>query len=139
MMKDSSKQSSNMKRTFLLPLFAVACLAGVDTDRVIAAPPPMGTEPTLANISTRAFVETGDNVVIAGLVIQGAPLKRIIIRALGPELTRYGVPNVLANPTLELYDGTGALIASNNNWVTTIIGGIITSNQVDAIRTSGYA
>ena len=49
------------------------------------------------------------------------------MRAIGPELTQYGVPNALANPTLELHDGTGALIASNDNWVTTIIGGIITS------------
>src|SRR4029077_3734186 len=58
---------------------------------------------------------------------------------IGPELTQYGVPNALANPTLELYDGTGALIASNNNWVTTIIGGIITANQGADIRASGYA
>ena len=53
--------------------------------------------------------------------------------------TQYGVPNVLVNPTLELYDGTGALIASNNNWATTIIGGIITANQVRDIQGSGYA
>src|SRR4030095_10043311 len=46
---------------------------------------------------------------------------------------------VLANPTLELYDRTGALIASNNNWATTIIGGIITASQVQEIQASGYA
>ena len=63
----------------------------------------------------------------------------MIIRAIGPELTRYGVPNALANPTLELHDGTGALIASNDNWVTTIIGGIITANQVRDIQASGHA
>ena len=61
------------------------------------------------------------------------------MRAIGPELTQYGVPNALANPTLELYDGTGALIASNDNWRITIIGGIITSDQVRDIRNSGYA
>ena len=38
------------------------------------------------------------------------------MRAIGPELTRYGVPNALANPTLELHDSTGALIATNDNW-----------------------
>src|SRR4029079_9387915 len=93
-----------------------------------------------------AFVQTGDNVVIGGFVIERAqpnfspgPPKRVIIRALGPELTQYGVPNALANPTLELHDGTGALIASNNNWVTTIIGGIITANQCSDIGASGYA
>jgi hypothetical protein len=94
---------------------------------------------TLGNISTRAFVQTGDNVVIGGFIVQGTEPKRVIIRAIGPELTQYGVPNVLANPTLELHDGTGALIASNDNWQHTIIGGIITSDQRGDIRNSGYA
>ena len=61
------------------------------------------------------------------------------MRAIGPELTPYGVPDVLADPTLELHDGAGALIASNDNWQTTIIGGIITTNQVSAIQNSGHA
>jgi hypothetical protein len=94
---------------------------------------------SLGNISTRAFVQTGDNVMIGGFMVQGTEPKRVIIRAIGPELTQYGVPDALANPTLELHDGTGALIASNNNWMTTIIGGIITSNQVHEIQASGYA
>jgi hypothetical protein len=93
----------------------------------------------LGNISTRAFVQTGDNVVIGGFIVQGNQPKRVIIRAIGPELTQYGVPNPLFNPTLELHDSTGALIASNDNWVTTIIGGIITGNQVREIQNSGYA
>jgi N-acetylneuraminic acid mutarotase len=93
----------------------------------------------LANISTRAFVQTGDNAMIGGFIVQGAVSKRMIVRAIGPELTQYGVPNVLADPTLELRDGTGTLIASNNNWVTTIIGGIITANQVREIQASGHA
>ena len=67
--------------------------------------------------------------MIGGFIVQGTEPKRVIIRAIGPELTQYGVPNVLANPTLELHDGTGALIASNDNWQHTIIGGIITSDQ----------
>ena len=94
---------------------------------------------TLENISARAFVQTDDNVMIGGFMVQGTEPKRLIIRALGPELTQYGVIDALANPTLDLYDGTGALIASNNNWVSTIIGGIITSNQVHEIESSGYA
>jgi hypothetical protein len=93
----------------------------------------------LGNISTRAFVQTGDNVMIGGFIVQGTEPKRMIIRAIGPELTQYGVPNPLFNPTLELHDGTGALIASNDNWRITIIGGIITSNQVGDITNSGYA
>jgi hypothetical protein len=97
------------------------------------------TNSILGNISARSFVQTGDNVMIGGFMVQGSQPKRVIVRAIGPSLTQYGVPNVLANPTLELHDGRGALIASNNNWATTIIGGIITANQVRDIQTSGYA
>src|SRR6266566_7411983 len=93
----------------------------------------------LDNISTRSFVQTGDNVMIGGFIVQGTAAKRVIVRAIGPDLTQYGIPNPLYNPTLELHDGTGALIASNDNWVSTIIGGIITTNQVAEIRASGYA
>src|SRR4029077_19900162 len=82
---------------------------------------------------------TGDNVMIGGFIVQRTEQKRVIIRAIGPELTQHGVPNALANPTLELHDGTGALIAFNNNWATTIIGGIITADQAREIRASGYA
>src|SRR5439155_1435117 len=98
-----------------------------------------GVATILANISTRAFVQTGDNVMIGGFIVEGSQPKRVIVRAIGPELTQYGVPNALANPTLELHNRTGALIASNDNWRTTIIGGIITSDQVIDILRSGYA
>jgi hypothetical protein len=93
----------------------------------------------LGNISTRSFVQTGDNVMIGGFIVQGAQPKRVILRAIGPELTQYGVPNAMVNPTLELYDANGTLIASNHNWRTTIIGGVITSDQRGDIRNSGYA
>ena len=94
---------------------------------------------TLVNISTRAFVQTGDNVMIGGFIVEGPSYKEVVIRALGPELTQYGVPNALANPTLELHDATGALIASNDNWMTTVIGGIIMDDEVEWIRSSGHA
>src|SRR5205807_302356 len=93
----------------------------------------------LGNISTRSFVQTGDNVMIGGFIVQGTTPKSVILRAIGPELSQYGVPNPLADPTLELHNGNGALIASNDNWQTTVIGGIITSNQVSAIQNSGHA
>jgi hypothetical protein len=93
----------------------------------------------LGNISTRSFVRTGDNVMIGGVIVQGTEPRRVIVRAIGPELTQYGVPNTLADPTLELHDSTGALIASNNNWQHTIIGGIITSSQVQDIINSAHA
>jgi hypothetical protein len=93
----------------------------------------------LGNLSTRAFVQTGDNVMIGGFIVQGTQPKRVILRAIGPELSQYGVPNAMANPILELHDGNGALIASNDNCQTTIIGGIITSDQVQDILNSGHA
>ena len=67
--------------------------------------------------------------MIGGFIVAGTEPKRVIVRAIGPELTQYGVPDVLADPTLELHDRTGALIASNDNWLHTIIGGIITSRS----------
>jgi Fibronectin type III domain len=93
----------------------------------------------LSNISTRDFVQTGNNVMIGGFIVQGTGPKRVIVRAIGPELTQHGVPNALADPTLELHNGTGTLIGSNDNWQTTVIGGIIRSNQVSAIQNSGHA
>jgi cyclophilin family peptidyl-prolyl cis-trans isomerase len=70
----------------------------------------------LVQLSTRMHVGTGDNALIGGFIMQGASPKRLMIRALGPYLTPFGVPNVLANPTLELRDSAGTLLASNDNW-----------------------
>jgi len=94
----------------------------------------------LANISTRSFVQTGNNVTIGGFIIEGTGPKTVILRAIGPELSAppYNIPNALADPTLELHNGTGALIAFNDNWQTTVIGGIITASQVSAMQNSGY-
>jgi hypothetical protein len=129
-------------KTLLLSLSVVVSLmAGTGAPAIVAAtnPAPPTPIPQLTNISTRASVETGDNVVIGGFIVQGSGTDRVIIRALGPELTQYGVSNALHNPTLELHDGSGAFIASNDNWVMTIIGGIITQSQVRDIMASGYA
>jgi hypothetical protein len=77
--------------------------------------------------------------MIGGFIVQGSGPKRVIIRAIGPELTQYGIPDALANPILELHNGSGALIASNDDWQATILGGIITGNQVSDIQNSGHA
>jgi uncharacterized delta-60 repeat protein len=71
----------------------------------------------LANISTRGFVETDDNVMIAGFIIggEGGGGSTIVARGIGPSLTT--VANALQDPTLELHDSNGALIASNDNWM----------------------
>src|SRR6266480_3967829 len=97
------------------------------------------SQTSLGNISTRSFVQTGEHVMIGGFIVQGSGTKSVIIRAIGPELTQYGITDALANPRLELHNGTGALIATNDNWQTTILGGIITSNQVSDIQNSGHA
>src|SRR6266478_4197613 len=94
---------------------------------------------TAKNISTRLAVGTSDNVLIGGIIIQGNAPKKVIIRAIGPELTQYGVPGALQAPFLELHDVSGALIAQNDNWGTTIQGGVITSDQVAEIQASGLA
>ena len=79
-----------------------------------AAPTPSPTPTTLGNISTRLRVETGDNVSIGGFIITGAQPKKVLLRAIGPSLPLAGP---LTDPTLELHGGSGALIASNDNWM----------------------
>ena len=74
----------------------------------------------LANISSRGFVDTNDNVMIGGFIV--GPVDRgnpsVVVRALGPSLSSSGVPGPLQNPTLELHDGSGTTIASNDDWPT---------------------
>jgi hypothetical protein len=84
-------------------------------------------------------VQTGNDVMIGGFISQGSAAKRVTVRAIGPELSQHDVPNPLADPRLELHNGAGALIAHNDNWMTTILGGIITSDQVQDIRDSHHA
>jgi hypothetical protein len=71
----------------------------------------------LADISTRAFIGTGDNILIAGFMLAGnSGNDKIVIRGIGPSLAGFGVPNVLADPTLELRDNNGVLLYANDNW-----------------------
>ena len=71
----------------------------------------------LANISTRGFVQTADNVMIGGFMLGfGSDNARIAVRGLGPSLSQFGLSNVLADPTLELHDSNGATLVSNDDW-----------------------
>jgi len=71
----------------------------------------------LANISTRAYVGTADDIVIAGFLLGNHTNDdRIVVRGIGPSLTEAGVPNAIADPTLELRDGNGALLGVDNDW-----------------------
>ncbi|MFL6583624.1 MAG: NHL repeat-containing protein [Chthoniobacterales bacterium] len=76
-----------------------------------------GARASIANISTRGFVDTGTNVMIGGFISGGGDgSARVLVRSLGPSLTASGVANVLADPTLELHNADGAIISANDNW-----------------------
>jgi hypothetical protein len=113
---------------------SAAGFAATDTNQIFTVTDVVPV--SLGNISTRAFVQTGENVMIGGFIVQGTGPKRVIIRAIGPELTQYGIADALANPRLELHNGTGALIASNDNWQTTILGGITPAIRSAIFRTA---
>ncbi len=79
------------------------------------------TDSALANISTRGFVDTGSNVLIGGFILgAGDGSTTVVIRAVGPSLTQFGVTDALADPTLELRDGDGTLVQDNDNWNDTL-------------------
>ena len=86
--------------------------------------------PKLVNISTRALVLTGDNVLDAGFIVSGSGTVQVLIRGLGPSLAAAGVTGALADPVVEVHDSTGAVIASNDNWKQT---------QQVAIQATGLA
>ena len=77
-----------------------------------------GVASQLANVSTRGFVGTGDNVMIGGVIIgpKGAANATLVVRAIGPSLAAAGVTGSLTDPTLELHDGNGATVATNDDW-----------------------
>jgi|GEM_PF-837045 len=91
------------------------------TPTPIATPSPTpGATPTPSpqalNISTRMRVETGNNVLIGGFIVTGSALKNVAVRGVGPSLGQFGIPDVLADPTLQLRDNSGALVMQNDNW-----------------------
>jgi hypothetical protein len=97
----------------------------------VVGPLPPSTS-VAANLSTRGLVQTGDNVLIGGFIVQGPTSKNVIIRALGPSLAAFGVSGVLADPKLGLYDINGTLIASDDNWQDD-------SSQATQIQAAGLA
>ena len=109
----------------------------------IVPSPDSTPEPQLVNISTRVRVHGGDNVMIGGFIIDGDSNKDIVFRALGPSLANLGVARVLADPTLEVYDSTGALIDQNDNWTTlpsgTVPAGFEPPNPAEAVVVASLA
>ncbi|CAN5591328.1 hypothetical protein BH18VER1_BH18VER1_05970 [soil metagenome] len=74
------------------------------------------TNARAANISTRGIVQTGDRAMIAGFIVGGDKQKQVVVRAIGPSLRASGIAGTLKDPTLELRNSSGTLLASNNNW-----------------------
>ncbi|MGI8431030.1 MAG: CAP domain-containing protein [Chthoniobacterales bacterium] len=113
----------------LVKTVVVTLGANVKVDYVAAA---VTLPPRLANISTRLNIGTGDNAMIGGFIITGTEPKEVLIRGLGPSLNANGVPlpGTLANPTLELRDSAGQLVATNDNWQTNANAAAITASGV---------
>ena len=90
----------------------------------------------IANISTRGFVLTGENVMIGGLIVTGDDPSQLVLRGIGPSLADFGVPEVLADPLLELHNGDGALLQANDNWdaqdVVLQSSGLAPTNQLES-------
>jgi len=92
-------------------------LGGVPTPTPTPAPTatPGATPEGFVNLSSREMVGTGDAITVNAFIVTGSAAKQVLVRGLGPSLTAAGIPNVLADPTLELRS-TGGVIASNDNW-----------------------
>lgn len=78
----------------------------------------LGVRPRLLNLSTRCQVNTGGEIGIAGIIITGSAPKQVAFRSQGPNLASYGVPGVLGNPQITIYNGYGQVIGYNDDWVT---------------------
>ena len=90
-----------------------------------------GPDSTLLNVSTRGPVGADPNALFGGFILGGPDSKQVFIRAIGPSLTPFGIPNALADPTLELRDGNAGLLDLNDDWMD--------SAQKTQIQNSGLA
>src|SRR5438132_9455081 len=90
----------------------------------------------LANLSTRAQVGTGANIMITGFVVQDAAPKRVLIRAVGARLATapFSLTGVLANPQIQLFNANGVLVLANDNWSSD---DLATMNSVGAFALTG--
>lgn len=92
---------------------------------------PKSAPNSLLNISTRGFVGSNDNALICGIIITGGTQKHVVFRAIGPTLQNFGVTGALADPTLQLFDANGQMIAFNDDWQS--------DSQASAVQASGLA
>jgi hypothetical protein len=110
----NSSLSASSGGTMILYSLALSGIHGVTLNGVTL--PAIVPPPKAINLSTRMLVQTGDNVGIGGFIITGSTTKRVIIRAMGPSLTAFGVPNALPDPVLELHGPSAFVTITNDNW-----------------------
>jgi len=103
-MKNRSRLISHLRTSFFLVFCSLACAV------------LLSCKTHITNLSTRASVETGQSVAIAGFIVTGTQSRQVVIRGLGPTLTQDGVSGALADPFLSLFDGNGNVLRNNNNW-----------------------
>ena len=84
--------------------------------------------PQALNFSTRGLVGTGDNVLIGGFIVSGTEPKRMVLRALGPSLSGFGLSDVVTDPVLSVYDSSGTLVGFNDNWQSDVNHSVVEAN-----------
>ena len=84
--------------------------------------------PQALNLSTRGLVSVGDNVLIGGFIVSGTDPKNMVLRALGPSLSGFGLSNVLRDPVLSVYNSSGTLVAINDDWQSDPQHSVVASN-----------
>ena len=117
----------------LAPGTYTAVLQGANGSQGIGVVEIYDLEPTagpeLANLAARAFVSTGDNILVGGVILNGVTPKRVLLRGIGPSLSG-SLPNALANPTMQLFNGNGDSLATNDNWKDAPNAGEITATGI---------
>jgi len=96
-------------------------------------------QPGAVNLSTRMHIGTDDNVSIGGFIVTGNEAKKVMVRAIGPSLGGQSISGRLEDPTLKLHDGSGSVIAKNDNWRETQTGDHLAGDQSGEIKASGIA
>jgi hypothetical protein len=102
----------------LIEVYDLGTITLAENEERIEAPDAPQATVELGNLSVRADVQTGDNVLIDGIILRGTTPKRVLFRGLGPSVKSNGnpVPGTLQNPTLELRDANGVQLQSNDDW-----------------------
>ena len=118
--------------TTLVPGSYTAIVRGAGNSTGVALVECYDLDQNSGNVSTRGFVDTGNKVMIAGLIVKGPANEHVIVRGLGPTLGQapFNVPNSLADPFLDLRDVNGNRVMANNNWA---------DSQAAQIQATGYA